>query len=72
VNEFYGGTSNQLTVSVMNSSGSVVTSKTITFASGYNSANISLSGLSSTTNYYVKFSVPTNGNKYSFDGTISK
>ncbi|KZN99329.1 hypothetical protein [Bacillus badius] len=65
----HGGTSNSLTLTVYNSSGKKVAGKTITISKGSGSA--SFSGLSSSTKYYVKFSVPLNSNTYSFNGSIS-
>lgn len=65
----YAGTSNQVTVTVYNSSGKKVDSNTITIKN--NTGSTSFSGLSKTTKYYVKFSVPLNSNTYSFDGSIS-
>ncbi|MEB4820303.1 hypothetical protein [Bacillus thuringiensis] len=63
----YGGTSNQVTVKVYNSSGSVVRSET---RNAYDSSAVYFSGLSSSQKYYVGFHVPTNGNTYSFNGSI--
>jgi hypothetical protein len=68
VKEYYGGTRNSLTVEVYSSSG-LVASRTLTMNGTSGSA--SFSGLNSNTNYYVRFSVPNNGNKYSFNGKIS-
>ncbi len=65
----YGGTNNKVTIRVFNSSKQEVTSKEITIFNGYGSAT--LRGLSSTGKYYVCFEVPTNSNRYSFNGHIS-
>ncbi|MFV0239163.1 MAG: hypothetical protein ACK5H4_03865 [Lacrimispora sphenoides] len=67
--EDYGGTSDKLTIRVFNSSKKEVTSKTITITRGYGTAT--LSGLTSTAKYYVCFEVPTNSNRYKFNGNIS-
>ena len=66
--EYHGATNNQLTLRVYNSSKKLVDSETITIYSGSGSATFS--GLSSTSKYYVCFEVPTNSNRYSFDGSI--
>lgn len=66
--EYHGATKDQLTLRVYNSSKKLVDSKTITIYSGSGSATFS--GLSSTSKYYVCFEVPTNSNRYSFDGSI--
>lgn len=62
--------SNKLTIAVVNSSGSVVASKTIDSVSV--AASHTFTGLSSTSKYYVYFQVPTNNNIFSFNGVISK
>jgi hypothetical protein len=62
-------TSNQLTLTVFNSSGSQVATRTVTVHGG--SASHTFTGLNRNTKYYVRFSVPTNGNIYSFNGAIS-
>ncbi|MDK2964997.1 hypothetical protein [Lacrimispora sp.] len=67
--ESYGGTSNIVTVRVFNSSKKEVTSKKITISHGYGTATFT--GLTSSAKYYVCFEVPTNSNRYSFDGNIS-
>ncbi|MCH5263259.1 MAG: hypothetical protein J1F42_10125 [Lachnospiraceae bacterium] len=68
--EYTGAKKNELTLKVYNSSKKLVTSETITISDQSGSAT--LSGLTSTSKYYVCFEVPTNGNRYSFNGTISK
>lgn len=66
---YYGATNNKLTLRVYNSSKKQVTSKTITISSSSGSAT--LTDLSKSSKYYVCFEVPTNGNRYSYNGTIS-
>ncbi len=66
--EYYGGTSDQLTITVYNQSGQV-SSKTISISGS--SGSCTFSGLSSSTKYYIGFRVPKNSNRYSFDGSIS-
>lgn len=66
---YKGATNNQLTIRVYNSSKKQVTSKTITISSSSGSAT--LNGLNASSKYYVCFEVPTNGNRYSYNGKIS-
>lgn len=68
--EFHGGKSNQLDLIVYNSSKKPIKSKTITING--TSASTTISGLPSSSKYYICFQVPTNGNRYSYNGTISK
>ncbi len=69
--EYYiGATSNKVTISVYNSRKELVDSDTITI---YDKSGLTyLSGLTETEKYYVGVQVPTNGNRYKFNGTISK
>lgn len=67
--EDYGGTSNSLTIAVHKSSGGIVASKTI---NTNEVLRASFTDLTKSSNYYVSFSVPNNGNTYSFNGSISK
>lgn len=57
-----------LTVSLYNSKSRVAIN---TLAMGSGSNTVSFTNLEATGKYYVLFSVPTNGNRYSFDGSIS-
>lgn len=61
---------NKLTVQVYDESGKKIDGRIIIIGSTPHYAN--LSGLSSNKKYYVLFEVPTNGNKYSFNGSIKK
>lgn len=70
IESYIGATNNKLTLKVYNSKKKLVDSKTITISSGVGSATFS--GLTSSSKYYICFEVPTNSNRYSFDGTISK
>lgn len=70
IKQYHGATSNQLTLKVYNSSKKLVDSKTITISSGSGSATFT--GLTSSSKYYICFEVPTNSNRYSFDGSIYK
>ncbi len=70
IDSYKGATNNKLTVRVYNSKKKEVKSKQITISSKCGSGTIS--GLNSSKKYYICFEVPTNGNRYSFDGTISK
>lgn len=63
-----GGGSNKVTVTLYNSSKKKISSKTITIKSG--SGSTSFSSINASTKYYVMFSVPLNGNQYSFNGSI--
>jgi len=60
-----------LTVSVYDSSDKLVASKGITIDSRSLTGSATLTGLTSSSKYYVRFSVSTNGNKYKFNGTIA-
>ncbi|WP_077612374.1 hypothetical protein [Clostridium sp. Marseille-P2415] len=66
----YGGTKDELTIRIFNSSKKEVKSQTITISGDVGSA--SFSGLSASAKYYVCFEVPTNSNRYSFNGSISQ
>lgn len=68
IKEYHGATNNQLTLRVYNSRKKQVDSETITISDG--SGSVTFSGLTSTSKYYVCFEVPTNSNRYSFDGFI--
>ena len=68
--EYPGATNDQLTLIVYDSKDKKVTSKTITIDDTVGKAT--LSGLKSGSKYYVCFEVPTNGNRYSYNGSISK
>ena len=70
IEEYHGATKDKLTLKVYNSSKKLVDSKTITISSGVGSA--SFKNLTSKSKYYICFEVPTNSNRYSFDGAISK
>lgn len=72
--KYDGGTGNKLTLRIFDASSKEVASKTITidnWDSG-GSGSASFSGLSESSKYYVCFEVPTNGNRYAFNGSISK
>jgi hypothetical protein len=58
---------NRLTISVYNSLGNLMTSMTIDPTI---TRAITLTSMTASKNYYVCFEVPTNGNKFSFDGSI--
>lgn len=66
---YISATDDEVTVIVFNSKKKRVASKKITIRSS--SGKATLSGLSSSSKYYVCFEVPTNGNTYKFDGFIS-
>jgi hypothetical protein len=66
----YTGTDNSLTVRLYDSSGTQISSKNVTIS--YNSGSCSFTGLNTSKKYYICFEVPTNSNKYSFDGSIHK
>lgn len=68
--EGYAPLNNQLTVQVYDESGKKIDGRIIIIGSTPHYAN--LSGLSSNKKYYVLFEVPTNGNRYSFNGSIKK
>lgn len=67
---YNGATNNELTLKVYNSKKKLVDSQTITIDREVGSATFS--GLTSSAKYYICFEVPTNGNRYSFNGTISE
>lgn len=66
-----GATNNEVTVSVYDSNKTYVTGSTFTINSALHGWYCELSGLNSSSKYYVRFSVPLNGNRYSFNGAIS-
>jgi len=72
--EEYGGTNDKITISVCQSGfwGDTCTSKVITGLRKGGSDYVTFSNLDSSTKYYVRFEVPTNSNRYKFNGTISK
>lgn len=66
-----GATNNRLTVSVYDSKKNFVASTTIIIDGRFLVGSGDIDGLDSSQKYYVRFSVPTNGNIYSFYGDIS-
>lgn len=70
IKEYHGATNNKLTIRIYDSSKKQVASDTIFIY--YGGGSTSFTGLTATANYYVCVEVPTNGNRYSFNGTISK
>lgn len=72
--EEYAGTNDEVTISVCKHGfwGDTCDSQTITGLSEGDSDYVTFSGLDSSTKYYVRFEVPTNGNRYKFNGTISE
>lgn len=72
--EQYAGTSDEVTISVCKSGffGATCESKKITGLVEGSGDDVTFTNLSSSTKYYVRFEVPTNGNKYKFKGTISQ
>lgn len=70
--EDWGGTSNSLTIEIYKPStlfnSGFVEEKTI---NPNNVSSVTFSGLSASEKYYIVFSVPNNGNIYSFNGKIS-
>ncbi|MEI5913492.1 hypothetical protein [Bacillus albus] len=67
VTKFQGGTKNELYITLYNSKGKEVDSKTLYVNKA---SSVKFSGLNSSEKYFVKFSVATNGNTYSFNGSI--
>ncbi|MCC2346627.1 hypothetical protein LKM13_21475 [Bacillus anthracis] len=67
VTKFQGGTKNELYITLYNSKGKEVDSKTLYVNKA---SSVKFSGLDSSEKYFVKFSVPINGNTYSFNGSI--
>ena len=75
IEQYHGAEDSELTVAVYDSSDNVVAKNTIEIewahdGTGYGS--LTLSGLNENGRYYVLFEVPTNGNRYSFNGIISR
>lgn len=68
---YHGATNNKLTVTVYDSDKDYVNSTTITIDSTFRFGSGDITGLNSTEKYYVRFSVPLNSNRYSFNGAIS-
>ena len=66
--EDYHGTSDKITFKLCDSSGVLVTSEK-TVSSGI--ASVTWKNIKSDKKYYVLFEVPTNGNRYSANGSIS-
>ncbi|CAM3298773.1 hypothetical protein FITA111629_15165 [Filibacter tadaridae] len=64
-----GGSNNEMTIVLNNSSHKTIASYTVTIKNG--SASAHFVGLNASTKYYITFVVPTNGNKYSFNGYIN-
>lgn len=62
------GSTNKLTITVYNNKGKSVATSTLSMSSSSNVT--SFSGLSTTEKYYVQFSVPITGHKFSFNGEI--
>lgn len=65
----------KLTIAVYDAAGTVAAKNTMNInwahdETGYGS--MTLNGLNASTKYYVMFEVPTNSNRYSFNGTIKK
>lgn len=67
---YTGAKNNELTLNIYDSKKNLITSKTITISENKGSATFT--GLSATSKYYICFEVPTNSNRYSFSGVISK
>lgn len=67
----HGAPNSQVTITLVDSNG-FSASKTITGLAIGDSDYVDFTGLNSSLNYYVKFTVPINGNSYSFNGSISK
>ncbi|MCZ1265398.1 hypothetical protein DC345_30215 [Paenibacillus taichungensis] len=65
------GNLNGVNVAIFNSSNKQVAIKNIDLSKS-TSGSVSFSGLTSSSKYYVEFSVPRSGLKFSFNGTISK
>lgn len=68
---YHGATNNKLTITVYDSHKDFVDSTEITIDSRALIGSGDISGLSSSEKYYVRFSVPLNYNRYSFNGVIS-
>lgn len=69
ITSYPNATNNKLTVRIFNEKKKEVCSKTIIIAGTVDYAT--LSGLSSSSKYYVCFETPTNSNRYSFNGWIT-
>lgn len=64
-----GGSKNQMTIYLRNSKHKEIARYPLTIKNG--SASAHFVGLNASTKYYIEFSVPTNGNQYSFNGYIN-
>lgn len=67
----HGAPNSTVTITLVDSNG-FSASKSITDLAIGDSDYVDFTGLNSSLNYYVKFSVPLTGNTYSFNGSISK
>ena len=75
IEEYIGAEKSKLTISVYDSNDMVVAKNTMTITWGQDGTgygNMTLNGLNEGLKYYVLFEVPTNSNRYSFNGTIKK
>lgn len=73
IEEYHGAEKSTLTIAVYDTSDRVVAKNTmkVTWShDGTASGSMTLSGLNANLKYYVLFEVPTNSNRYSFNGTI--
>lgn len=70
ITKYHGVAKNDLTITLYNSSGKKISSKTLSMTED-RSNSASFTGLSTSTKYYVEFSVELNEQTYSFDGSIS-
>lgn len=71
----YGGEDSELTIAVYDSGNQVAAKNTIEITwshEGTGYGGVDFAGLNANERYYVLFEVPTNSNRYSFDGLISK
>ena len=66
-----GATDDQVTVTVYDTDKKRVNSVTITIDERFLQGSGDITGLDSSKKYYVRFSVPQNENRYSFNGDIS-
>lgn len=68
--ENYGGTDDQVTIKLYSNQDGLLVTSTRTVNSYGSISPVTWINISSSKDYYVRFEVPTNGNKYSCNGSI--
>lgn len=66
----YGGTNNQVTIKLCDSNGPISGCSVTRTIDKYDSAYVKYTNINPSKKYYICFEVPTNSNRYSFNGSI--